>query len=346
MPRGRPSGTRARRPPPALTDALALPLGLTVAAGGGVAHAAGVQCSVDCTTQDRGSGFTANAEITNPGTAAIDGWTPTYSYAGNQTLQSGWNGTWSQSGKNVTVKSLDRNKTTAPDATLTTSTGFSYGGIDAAPTGFSVNGTVCGGAHQPPPVPTGPTAGSDRPAGPNVPLVATAAAAANATITKAEFCSGTTLLGTATTSPFSMGRQNVPAGDHTVHAKAYGSLGASAESPMGIHVTSAASVVASPTGLSVQQGGTGIFGVQLSQAPSSDVTVSAVRSGDNTLLSVRSGASPTSTPSNWSTAQNVTIAAASTGPAVFTASPTGFTAGPTGFTAGTVTVNEISAAGA
>ncbi|MFB7944757.1 cellulose binding domain-containing protein, partial [Kitasatospora phosalacinea] len=60
------------------------------------ASAAVVQCSVDYTTNDWGSGFTANVAINNKGTAALNGWTLTYSYTGNQTLSgSGWNGTWS-----------------------------------------------------------------------------------------------------------------------------------------------------------------------------------------------------------------------------------------------------------
>jgi hypothetical protein len=342
MPRGRPIGKRTRRLLTALTAALALPLGLTMATGGGVAHAAGLQCSVDYTTNDWGSGFTANAKITNLGTSSIDGWTLTYSYAGNQTLQSGWNGTWSQSGKAVTVKSLDWNKTIAPKANVTSSANFSYSGTNTAPTSFTVNGTVCGGAHQPPlPVLTSPTSGATFSAGATIPLAATAVAADSATISKVEFYSDTTLLGTDTTAPYSFNWSSVPAGDYSVYAKAYDSLGASAEStPVGVHVASGPAVVASPTTVSVQQGKTGTFGVKLSSAPTSNVTVGVARTAGNTSLSVQSGASLTFTPSNWSTAQNVTVAAASTGSGSAT-----FSATATGYSSADVTVNEISATG-
>ncbi|WP_327291023.1 glycoside hydrolase family 48 protein [Streptomyces sp. NBC_01198] len=342
MPRGRPIGKRTRRLLTALTAALALPLGLTMATGGGVAHAAGLQCSVDYTTNDWGSGFTANAKITNLGSAAIDGWTLTYSYTGNQTLQSGWNGTWSQSGKNVTVKSLDWNKTIAANANVTASANFNYSGTNAKPTAFSVNGTVCGGAHQPPlPVLTSPASGATYSAGATIPLAATAVAADAATITKVEFYSSTTLLGTDTTSPYAVDWASVPAGDYSVYAKAYDSLGASAEStPVGVHVASGPAIVASPATVSVQQGKTGTFGVKLSSAPASNVTVAVARTAGNSSLSVQSGASLTFTPANWSTAQTVTVAAATTGSGSAT-----FSATATGYSTAAVTVNEISATG-
>ena len=87
----------------AVVAALALPLTM-LATGTTPAQAAAVQCSVDYKTNDWGSGFTADLTITNRGTDAINGWTLTYSYAGNQKLSNGWNGTWSQSGKAVTVQ--------------------------------------------------------------------------------------------------------------------------------------------------------------------------------------------------------------------------------------------------
>jgi cellulase/cellobiase CelA1 len=129
MPRGRPFGARVRRIAAVVAAALVVPMAIT-AAGGSTAHAATLQCGVDYTTNDWGSGFTANVKINNLGTSSIDGWTVTYAYAGNQTLQSGWNGTWSQSGKNVTVKSLDWNKTIAAGGNVTASANFGYSGTN------------------------------------------------------------------------------------------------------------------------------------------------------------------------------------------------------------------------
>jgi len=86
----------------AAAAALALPLTM-LSTGSTPAQAAAVQCSVDYKANDWGSGFTAELTLTNRGTDAIDGWTLTYDYAGNQKLSNGWNGGWSQSGRTITV---------------------------------------------------------------------------------------------------------------------------------------------------------------------------------------------------------------------------------------------------
>ena len=86
--------------------ALLATLGLAVAGGAGAspAGAATSSCSAAYSVQtDWGSGFTASLTVTDNGSAAITGWTVTWTYAGNQTLASGWSGNWAQSGKTVTV---------------------------------------------------------------------------------------------------------------------------------------------------------------------------------------------------------------------------------------------------
>ncbi|AXI79030.1 glycoside hydrolase family 48 protein [Peterkaempfera bronchialis] len=315
--------------------------GLTTAAGTATpAAAATVQCSVDYSTNDWGSGFTANLTITNRGTAAINGWTLGYSYAGNQTLQSGWNGVWSQSGKAVTVKDAGWNAAIPAGGNTTTSANFNYSGTNAKPTSFTVNGTACNGAHAAPTVTlTSPTAGGTYSAGGNISLAASASAADGATISKVEFYSNTTLIGTATAAPFTFNWANVPAGDYSVYAKAYDSLGASTESaPVGVHVASGPALVAVPDSLSVQQGKTATFQVKLSQAPTANVTATVSRASGNTGLSVTGGASLTFTPSNWNTAQTVTVTADanSTGAATFTVKATGYSSA-------NVTVTELKA---
>ncbi|MFF4969544.1 glycoside hydrolase family 48 protein [Streptomyces sp. NPDC003674] len=328
----------ARRWWTAALAALALPL-TTLATGATAAHAAGVQCSVDYKTNDWGSGFTADLTITNRGTAAIDGWTLTYGYSGNQKLSNGWNGSWSQSGQTVTVKNASYNGTIAAGAAVSTGAQFTYSGTNTAPASFAVNGTTCAGAHQPPvTVLTSPAAGAVYSQGDAVPLAATAAAADGATIAKVEFYDDTTLLGTDTSAPFSLSASGLTVGSHSLVAKAYDSLGASAEStPVGITVASGPAVVASPTQLGVQQGKTGTFDVKLSTQPSANVTVGVARTAGNTGLSVTGGSSLTFTPSNWSTAQKVTVTADATG----TGSAT-FTASATGYTKAAVTVTELA----
>jgi hypothetical protein len=303
-----------RRAWTAVATALALPLSM-LATGATTARAAGVECSVDYKTNDWGSGFTTDVTITNRGADAIDGWTLTYAYAGNQKLMNGWNGTWSQSGQNISVKDAGYNGKIAAGAAVSTGAQFSYSGTNAAPVSFSVNGTACNGAHQPPiTVLTSPAAGAVYTQGEAVPLAATAAAADNATISKVEFYDDTKLLGTDTTAPYALSASGLTVGSHSLLAKAYDSLGASAEStPVGITVTSGPSVVATPSQLGVQQGKSGTYEVKLSKQPSADVTVTTARASGNSGLSVTGGASLTFTPANWNTAQKVTVTADSSG---------------------------------
>jgi hypothetical protein len=340
MPRGRPRfGSRLRKILIAFAAAIALPAGMTLASGATPAHADSLQCSVDYSTNDWGSGFTANLTLTNRGSANVTGWTLTYSYTGNQTLTSGWSGNWTQSGKNVTVTSMDWNKTLAPNSGVSIGANFNYSGTNAKPTSFAINGTTCTGAHQPPTaVVTSPKAGATYTLGQTVPIAATATASDSATITKVEFYDDTTLIGADTTSPYTLDWTGATAGTHSIYAKSYDSTGASTESdPVGITVASGPSIVASPTALSVQQGSTGTFGVKLSAQPTANVTVAVSRASGNTGLSVPASTSLTFTPSNWNTAQNVTVTADSSGTGLAT-----FAAKATGYTEADVAVTELA----
>ncbi|WP_184913159.1 glycoside hydrolase family 48 protein [Kitasatospora gansuensis] len=305
------------------------------------ASAAVIQCAVDYSTNDWGSGFTANVKINNVGTAALNGWTLTYAYTGNQALSgSGWNGDWTQSGKNVTVSSLSWNATIAPGGNATPGANFSYSGSNAAPTSFAVNGTTCAGAHQPPVTTlTSPAPGASYAAGAAIPLAATATASDGASISKVEFYDNATLLATDTSAPYSFSWAGAASGSHSVYAKAYDSTGATGESaPSGITVASGPAITATPVSLSVTQGKTGTFTVKLSAQPTANVTVTTTRTSGNTGLTVSGGASLTFTPANWATAQTVTLTADATG----TGSAT-FTAAATGHTAAAVTVTELAA---
>ncbi|MFD5800944.1 glycoside hydrolase family 48 protein [Streptomyces sp. NPDC127020] len=319
-PRHRRRRRTARRLWTAALAALALPLTM-LSTGSTPAQAAALQCSVDYRTNDWGSGFTAELTLTNRGTDAIDGWTLTYAYAGDQKLSNGWNGTWSQSGRNVTVRSASYNGRVAAGAAVTTGGQFTYSGTNAAPTNFAVNGTSCVGAHQPPiTVLTSPEAGAVYSQGEAVPLAATAAAADGAGVSKVEFYDDTTLLGTDTSAPYTHSASGLTVGSHSLVAKAYDSTGASGSStPVGITVASGPAVVASPGQLGVQQGESGTYEVKLSKQPAAGVTVTTSRASGNTGLSLTGGATLTFTPSNWNTAQRVTVSAdaSGTGSAVF-----------------------------
>ncbi|MHC5262252.1 glycoside hydrolase family 48 protein [Streptomyces sp. UC4497] len=337
--RKRPGKRLTRRRCTVAMAALALPMA-TLAALPTTAQAAGVECSVDYRTNDWGAGFTADLTITNRGSAAIDGWTLTYAYTGDQKLSNGWNGVWSQSGKNITVKDAGHNGRIAAGAATSTGAQFSYSGSNSAPTNFAINGTACVGAHQPPiTVLTSPKAGAVYTAGDAVPLAATAAAADGAGVEKVEFYDDTTLIGTDTTAPYALETDDLKAGSHSLYAKATDSKGATGEStPVGITVAAGAAVVASPSQLGVQQGKSGTFDVKLSTQPTSNTTVAVSRTSGNTGLSVSSGGSLTFTPSNWNTAQKVTVAADSSGTGAAT-----FTATAAGHTKAEVTVTQLAA---
>jgi cellulase/cellobiase CelA1 len=128
---------RSRRTITVAAVALLAALGLAVAGGAGAvpAVAATSSCAAAYSvTTDWGSGFTASLTITNTGTAAITGWTVIYSYAGSQTLANGWNGTWTESGKTVTVANESYNGALAAGATTTAGANFNYSDTNAAPT--------------------------------------------------------------------------------------------------------------------------------------------------------------------------------------------------------------------
>ncbi len=131
--------------------ALLAAFGLAVAGGAGAvpAVAATSSCAAAYSVPtDWGSGFTANLNITDNGTAAITGWTVTYTYAGNQTLANGWNGNWTQSGKTVTVTNESYNGSLAAGASTSAGANFAYTGTNTAPT--SVTCTPAGSTTPPP----------------------------------------------------------------------------------------------------------------------------------------------------------------------------------------------------
>jgi hypothetical protein len=90
-------------------------------------------------------GFGATITLTNKGTSAITPWTLTFTFPAGEAVQGGWDGTWSQSGQAVTVASASWNSTIAASGG---SVSIGFNGTDTgqttAPTGFYINGNVCG----------------------------------------------------------------------------------------------------------------------------------------------------------------------------------------------------------
>ncbi len=317
----------------------ALALGLGLVAVASTQASAATTCSASYVTASQWQGgFVANLTITNTGTTAITGWTVAFTYPGDQKVTNAWNATVTQSGENITAVNMSYNGTIAAGGNTTFGWQGTWTSSDAAPT--SITCTPAGGGGTSPTVSlTSPTSGQTFTAPATIALAASASETGGS-IASVAFLSGSTVLATVTTSPYTFTWTGVAAGTYSLTARATDASGNTATSSA-VSVTVIAmtnpSVVASPTSLSVTQGQTGSFGVTLNQAPTSNVTVTVSRTSGNTGLSVSAGGTLTFTPSNFNTAQNVTIRAdaTSTGSAVFTASATGYTSA-------TVTATEQS----
>ena len=123
----------------------------------------GFACNVVYTISPQSStAFGATIDLENTGTTNWTSWTLQWTFANGQTISSLWNGVETQSGALVTVTNESYNGSVAAGGSIT-NIGFNgtLVGGNAAPTAFSVNGTLCGGLSGAPPLaPTGLTATS------------------------------------------------------------------------------------------------------------------------------------------------------------------------------------------
>ncbi|PUA27000.1 MAG: carbohydrate-binding protein [Cellvibrio sp. 79] len=99
-------------------------------------------CGVSYTTANSwGNGAQIKATITN-NAAAKTSWELCWSYAGSEAIQNLWDGTFTQTGKNVCVKSAGYNANLPANGSA--SFGFIVNNPGAAPTAFTLNGSACG----------------------------------------------------------------------------------------------------------------------------------------------------------------------------------------------------------
>ncbi len=113
-----------------------------------VANAAG-GCRIDYTvTASWPGGFGASVTVNNLGDA-INGWKLAWSFAAGQTITQLWNGSYTQSGGQVSVTNASYNASVGSGAS--TSFGFngSWTGSNPDPTSFSLNGITCTGQVAP-----------------------------------------------------------------------------------------------------------------------------------------------------------------------------------------------------
>ena len=309
--------------------------GLVITAAPPAAHAA-AGCTVVYKVQSQwGGGFTGDIAITNSGDP-ISSWTLGFDFPdAAQKVTQGWSGVYAQSGAHVTVTNASWNGGLGTGATVSTGFNGTWGSVNPVPTAFTLNGTACNGAAQPPTVSISSPAANTRYTAPaSIPITATA----SSTATKVEFYHDGLLLNTDTAAPFAYTWASVPAQTAAYHlqAIAYDAAGAkstTADVPVFVDASANPAIVADATSVTVAPGGTATFKVSLSKAPTATTTVAIARSAGVTTVSA-APASLTFTTANWSTGQTVTLSATAAAATNTTAT---FTATSSGLTGATVT---------
>jgi hypothetical protein len=92
-------------------------------------------------TNSWGSGFTAEATITNTGSSTVGNWRSTWTAPSGVTVTNGWNATVTQSGSTVTAAAPSWSTDLGPGQSVTV--GYQANGQSAAPSGFALNGVAC-----------------------------------------------------------------------------------------------------------------------------------------------------------------------------------------------------------
>ena len=86
-------------------------------------------------TSSWSGGFQGQVVVKNTGSGTLNGWSLGWTFPGSQAINDLWNGSYSQSGKSVTVSNASYNGSLAPGATATV--GFTATGASASPSSVS-----------------------------------------------------------------------------------------------------------------------------------------------------------------------------------------------------------------
>jgi|GEM_PF-412921 len=308
--------------------------GALVAVGGVVVPTTIAYAAPGCSIQyrktwDNGSGFGADIAITNTGDPITGGWTLTVTFPGTQRLQSGWPVNFSQpAGSNVMTVASNAawNENLPTSSTFTVGFNGTYTGVNQDPTVFALNGTTCGGST--PQLVVTPTSVSVPEGGMVTYAVRLSSApGGNVTVTSTRTAGDTDITvsagGTLTFTPTNFGtNQNVTVsaaedgdtanGTATIGLTATGGIAGATVAATESDNDPGQAIVVTPTAITVPEGGTQTFAVRLQNLPTANVTVTcAVAStGDPNISVVAGTGTKTFTPTNGTTNQNVTVAAA------------------------------------
>lgn len=144
-----------------LSAALAV-LATVPAAGAVVVLASSADAAAGCSVAYQAGGwtggFTANVRIT-AGETAVNGWTLTWTYAGDQRVVSAWNADVRQDQRVVTARNLAWNGAIAAGGSVEFGVQGSFTSANPAPADFALNGVACNGTGTTP-TPGTPTPGA------------------------------------------------------------------------------------------------------------------------------------------------------------------------------------------
>ncbi|BFU44420.1 glycoside hydrolase family 48 protein [Krasilnikovia sp. MM14-A1004] len=315
-----------------------------VLAGAGPARAAAA-CTVAYQIQSQwNGGFTGDVAVTNGGDP-VTAWRLEFDFPdAAQRVTQGWNGTYAQSGRHVTVTNADWNGGIGTGATVGTGFTGAFGTVNPVPTAFTLNGVACNRAATAPTVQiTGPAANTRFTAPATIPITATATAASGTSIGKVEFYHDGLLLSTDTSAPYAYTWTGVPAQAAAYHlqAVAYDTSGVrsdTADVPVLVDAVTTPAIVTDTPSVLVSPGESTTFTVALGKAPTADVTVTVARSAGATTVTA-SPATLTFTTANWNTGQRVTVAASASAAVDSTAT---ISATSTGYTGADVTATVVA----
>lgn len=100
-------------------------------------------CKVTSVVNAWNTGLTTTVNITNTGTAAINGWTLAFTLPGGQSITSGWSATYTPVSGTVTATNVSYNGSVPAGGSVSIGYQATHTGNAAAPTGFTLNGATC-----------------------------------------------------------------------------------------------------------------------------------------------------------------------------------------------------------
>jgi hypothetical protein len=105
-------------------------------------------CAVDLQVDQWSNGFVGRVTVTN-NAAPVDGWTLVWTFPGDQRVTSSWSAGVTQSGKVVTARNQDFNRTIPTGASVQFGFQATFQGSNDKPADFTLNGVRCNDTNPP-----------------------------------------------------------------------------------------------------------------------------------------------------------------------------------------------------